>query len=211
MEKIIDQALALIESGKSSREILDMLPEYKKELQEIFQLLDLLNVQKEKIVPSQKFLTKIIANLPAAGSVTEKEIVRYLLRGEQKPGDYAWQNGRPSKKIIKSKINDLMTINWKVWTPLGIIAVVALAIIGSYQLRTETETPQTPIAAPTQELPATVTKPATGNIDDTVNAILASVSDDQTFFADVEKDAELITADSQAISNFGQSFNENEF
>jgi len=106
-----------------------------------------------------------------------------------------------------------MTINWKVWVPLGIVAVVALVIISSYQFGTKAPqapiAPQAPVAA--EELPVAVTKPATGNIDDAVNAILAEASDDQALFASVEKDAELIAVDSQAISDFGQSYNENEF
>lgn len=217
LEKIISQALILIESGKSPHEILAMLPGYRKELQEIFQILDLLNVQKEKVIPSKELLAKILANLPHAKSVTEKEVSRYLYRGEQKPNDYARQEGRPSKTIIKPKIHDLMTINWKVWVPLGIIAVVALVVIGSYQFGTKApqapvaeETPQAPVAV-SQELPVVVTKPATGNIDDAVDAILAGVSDDKALFVDAEKDAEFIAADSQAISDFGQSYNENEF
>lgn len=219
LEKIIDQTLTLIERGKSVREILAMLPEHKKELEEIFQILDLLNIQKEKIVPSQELLTKIIANLPTAKSVTEEKASRYLYnRGEQKPNDYAWHKGRPSEIIIKPKIHDLMTINWKVWAPLGIVAVAVLVIIGFFQFGTKApqtpvaeETTQAPIATPTQELPVAVTKPATGNVDDAVNAILAGVSDDLALFADAEKDADLLAADSQAISDFGQSYNENEF
>lgn len=217
LEKIIGQTITLIERGKSAREILGMLPEYKKELEEIFQILDLLNIPKEKIVPSQELLTKIITNLPTGESVTEKEVSRYLYRGEQKPNDYAWHKGRPSETIIKPTIHDLMTINWKMWAPLGIIAVVALIVGGFYQFGVKApqapitgETPQTPVAI-SQELPVAVTKPATGNIDDAVNAILAGVSDDQTLFADAEKDADLLVADSQAISDFGQSYNENEF
>lgn len=227
LEKIISQVLILIESGKSPREILAMLPEYGKELREIFQILDLLSVQKEKVAPSKELLTKILASLPSAKSVTEVEVSRYLYRGEQKPNDYAWQEGRPSETIIKPKIHDLMTINWKVWTPLGTIAVVALVIIGSYQFGTKApqapvtgETPQTPVAEESLQAPVAgeerraqpiVVKPATGNVDDAVNAILAGISDDQALFADAEKDAALVNADSQAISNFGQSYNANEF
>lgn len=217
LEKIIDQALSLIENGKSASEILGMLPEYKNELEEIFQILDLFNVKKEKIVSSRELLAKIIANIPTAQSVTEKEVSRYLYRGKQKPNNYVWQKGRSSKTIIKLKIHDLMTINWKVWAPLGIVAVVAFIVVGSYQFGTKApqapiaeETPQAPVAV-LQELPVAVTKLATGNIDDSVNAILADISDDQALFADTEKDAELIVVDSQAISDFSQSYNENEF
>ncbi len=83
-----------------------------------------------------------------------------------------------------------MIINWKKWAPLGIVAIVAVVIIGFYQFRTKA--------------------PAAGNVDDAVNAIFAEVADDEAFFADVEKDAELLVTDSQAISDFGQSYNENE-
>ena len=100
-----------------------------------------------------------------------------------------------------------MTINWKVWAPLGIVAVAALAITGFYQFGIKA--PQAPIAV--EKLPVAIIKPATGNADDAVNAILAGVADDQALFASVEKDAELIIVDSQAISDFGQSYNENEF
>lgn len=110
-----------------------------------------------------------------------------------------------------------MTINWKIWVPIGIVVVVALIIIGISQLGIKApqapvteELPETPIVTP-QELPLGVPKPATGNIDDAVNAILGEISDDEAFFTDALKDAELVAADSQAISDFGQSYNANEF
>lgn len=116
--------------------------------------------------------------------------------------------GRYPLNNIITHIHDLMTIYWKIWAPLGIIVVVAVIIIGSYQSGPKTptasvmgETPQAPVAIPQ----------ASGNVDTAVDAILVGASDDQALFADAEKDAELITADSQTISDFGQSYNENEF
>jgi len=110
-----------------------------------------------------------------------------------------------------------MTINWKIWAPVGIVVVVALVMIGFNQFGTKApqapiagEIPQAPVAI-SQELPVAVAEPATGNVDDAVNAILAGISDDEALFADAVKDAELIAADSQLIGNFGQSYNENEF
>jgi len=102
-----------------------------------------------------------------------------------------------------------MTINWKIWAPVGIVVVVALIIIGSYQFETKApapitgETPQAPVAGEEPQQQPIVATPDTGNVDDAVNAILAEVSDDQALFADAEKDAELLAADSQAISDFG--------
>lgn len=86
-----------------------------------------------------------------------------------------------------------------------------------------TKAPQAPVAgvpaitpSPLPTLSPTIApqplavKPATAIVDDAVSAILAGVADEQALFADAEKDAELITFDSQAISDFGQSYNENE-
>ena len=110
-----------------------------------------------------------------------------------------------------------MTVNWKIWATLGIVAVVVFALIGSNQfgtkapqLPTAMETPQAPSPV-SQKLPATVTTPITGSVDDVVSSILGSISDDEALFAEAVKDAELITLDSQSISNFDQSYNENEF
>ncbi|OGZ55121.1 MAG: hypothetical protein A3F85_04565 [Candidatus Ryanbacteria bacterium RIFCSPLOWO2_12_FULL_44_26] len=128
--------------------------------------------------------------------------------------------GRPSLKKINNitKTYNLMTVNWKIWAPLGIIAVAILVMVGFYQsgikpfqAPTAEEEMQPLVAVEKQQEQPIVVKPATGNVDDAVNAILVGISDDEAFFADAVKDAELIAADSQAISDFGQSYNENEF
>ena len=112
-----------------------------------------------------------------------------------------------------------MNINWKVFAPLGIIIIVAALLLIGYSQFVGMEAQQdTAKKIPPQEQPITEKKqpivaapPATGNVDDAVDAILTEIVDDQALFADTEKDAELITADSQTISDFGQSYNENEF
>ncbi len=96
-----------------------------------------------------------------------------------------------------------MTINWKIWASVGIVAVVALVMIGFNQFGTKA--PQTPIIGETSQTPVVV------SVDDAVSAISAGITDDQALFADAEKDTVLVTVDSQAISDFGQSYNENEF
>lgn len=99
-----------------------------------------------------------------------------------------------------------MTINWKVWAPISIAAIVALAVVVFYQPQIETF--QAPIIAKEKTVKAI---PATGSIDDAVKAIIAGVSDDEALFIDAGKDANLITADNQAINDFAQSYDENEF
>ncbi len=206
IEGIIEKALQYLDNGKTPAEVLNLFTEHRNELNEILSIVSLLKKEKEKLVPPGELFRQVMDKITI--SVTNGVDTRYSCREEVK--------GRPSLNNITAKINNLMTVHWKVWAPIGIVAVVALAIMSSYQFGTKEpqapvaeETPQAPIAAPTQELPVAVTKPAIGNVDDAVNAILAGVSDDQALFADVGKDAALVAADSQAINDFGQSY-ENE-
>jgi tetrahydromethanopterin S-methyltransferase subunit B len=207
IEEIIEKTLEYIDSGKTPAEIFDLLPQYQETVKEILTVVSLLKKESELVIPSKELFRQTMDKI--AGNVTNRFNPRYSYMEEVQ--------GRPSLNNIITKINDLMTINWKIWAPLGIVAVVALVIISSYQFGTKSpqapiaeETPQAPVAV-SQELPVAVTKPATGNVDDAVNAILAGISDDEALLADAAKDAELIAADSQAISDFGQSYNENEF
>ncbi len=207
LEEILEKTLEHLDRGKSPAEILNLFPEYEIMLKEIFSAINLLTKEKESIAPSQELFKQVIEQIP--GSVTNEVNLRYSYEKEVQ--------GRPSLNSIITKVYDLMTINWKVLAPLGIIAAVAIVIVGSYQFGTKApapitrETPQAPVAQEEPQQQPIVVKPATGNVDDAVNAILAGISDDQTLFADAEKDAELLAVDSQAISDFGQSYYENEF
>lgn len=82
LEKIISEALELQEKGRSIPEILSLFPEYKKELEEMFETIRVLASQKEKILPKQELLTKIISQINPEKSVTKPKISRYLYRGE---------------------------------------------------------------------------------------------------------------------------------
>jgi hypothetical protein len=53
--------------------------------------------------------------------------------------------------------------------------------------------------------------PATGNVDETINALLKEVDDENLATKDLEGDASLIDSDSQEVDDFGQSINENDF
>ena len=103
-------------------------------------------------------------------------------------------------------------INWKIWASIGIVIVAAVFVAKNMPYITPQvdDIPQAEIVLPAQELPVAITTPATGDVDDAINAILKEVIDEQALFADEEKDTILLGADSQAVSDFGQSFNENE-
>lgn len=64
-----------------------------------------------------------------------------------------------------------------------------------------------------EKLPEEITPPpATGNVDDAVNALLEEVADiEPLLVAEEDSDALLVGGDSQEVGDFGQSVNENEF
>lgn len=103
-----------------------------------------------------------------------------------------------------------MTINWKTIIPLIIILVIAAGLI-YYQFGIKPLQPQytTEKAAPEQVAKITP-PPATGNVDDAINAFIQDSTNEQALAAEEDADASLIDLDSQEISNFGQSYNENE-
>jgi hypothetical protein len=51
----------------------------------------------------------------------------------------------------------------------------------------------------------------TGNVDNTIDAILTFSENEGILMSEEIADANLLTADSQVINDFGQSYNENEF
>lgn len=202
--EIISEAMALLENGKTPSEIFDLFPEYRNELQKVFRTIGDLRNAAEKIEPPKELLVKILAAFPETDNVTNPQFNRYFSKDEEK--------GR-LKNIIQ--IYDSMTTKWKALATLGVVAVVILIALGYYQFSSRTPEyvdEETPSIAGQGEMPpvASVT-PATGNIDDAADAILAEILDAQSAFAAEEGDKTLLASDSQEIGNFGQSYNENEF
>jgi hypothetical protein len=95
-----------------------------------------------------------------------------------------------------------MTINWKI-IAIAIVILVIVVIIVYYQLGIK---PSLITEQPAEIIPP----PATGNIDDAINALIQDAANEQVIAAEEDADTSLIDLDSQEISNFGQSYNENE-
>ncbi len=120
-EKALSEALELQEKGRSTPEILNLLPEFKEELGELFRVIEVLYREKENIVPQKEILTNIISRISTNEDVTNKETERYLYRGEVK--------GRPSiPEEVISKTESMFT-KWKILLPIGVAAVIVLAVI----------------------------------------------------------------------------------
>ncbi|MDP2934777.1 MAG: hypothetical protein Q8N59_03375 [bacterium] len=163
---------------------------------------------KEKIKPSKELSQRILADL----SVTEKEDSRCVLREKEK--------GRISGyELILNQIHIFMT-KWKMAVP---VVLVVLVVAGLMIIRSGQKTQPTQEAKPVQEqsqaaeteyvqVPNEVFVPrATGNIDDIINAMTALAENEQVIIVEEGNDASMVTLDSQAISDFGQSYDENQF
>lgn len=121
IEKSIQEALELREKGKSIPEILSLFPEYRKELEEIFVIIEVLSSEKDKIKPSRVILDKIISQIPVKDNVTDPKINRYL--------DTEGKKGRPLI-VHLSKIGELFNSMSKttiILTGFLVVAVVVLA------------------------------------------------------------------------------------
>jgi hypothetical protein len=108
-----------------------------------------------------------------------------------------------------------MTNRWKIFVPVGIVALAIIGLAIYSQLGKETPQVATEeekaVGEQVIEEQIAVTIPATGNVDDAINALLQEASADQAMFSQEEGDISLLLADSQAIGDFGQSYNESEF
>lgn len=100
-----------------------------------------------------------------------------------------------------------MAINWKIITP-ALILLLLIAGIVYYQYQSAIKTSTTTIQM-NENQEASLPK-ATGNIDDTVDALIQDSVNEQAILGTEDDVASIITDDSQAISDFGQSYNENE-
>lgn len=210
-EDVLDEALKLFEEGKSIPEILDLFPKHKEDLKETFEAIQLFHQGKDFIEPPKEFLSKILERISVKG-VTYLKVRRYSHRGESK--------GRPSIiSIIINQIHKSMNLNWKIAIPIvGIVAIIAVFVIYSQSFKEPTQytgekTLKQELAEKTQvSKPKEVVIPkATGNVDDVINAALAFSVNDGYVLDEEDVDASLIEADNQTISDFGQSYGENEF
>lgn len=87
--------------------------------------------------------------------------------------------------------------------PIIIIAVLAILIIGFAVFNKGAESPTIPENK--KIMGENALPPATGNIDDSVNAIIDSALSEQNLASEEFTDKTLVDMDSQAINDFGQS------
>jgi len=211
IEDVVGKALQYIDDGKTPAEIFDLFPDYRDELKEVFFTIGFIQKEAYKIYPDKEIFKQVMDKIPS--SVTNESDPRYsFIKGVQ--GRHSWEKINNITKILNP-----MTMNWKIIAPVGVLAVIVLVFVGVNQFGTKLpqisivdneQIQEQPIAV-LQNLPVATLKPATGDIDEIVDTILAAAFEEEDFLADAIKDGELVVVDSQSINNFGQSYYENEF
>lgn len=192
LETILNDALDLRKQGKSASDIFNLFPEHKKELSELFQTIEWASAESSKIVPNKEILE----------SVTKNVIDRYTNKGEE--------IGRISfPTLLTNQIHAIMSL--KKILPVGVLVVIAALFIfsksGTINLQNTNQTAGENEGQIATQVPVA---PATGNIDDTINALLAFSTNGQFVVGEDTSDL-LITSESEELNEFGQSYNENEF
>lgn len=189
IDKNLIKILELYENGKSASDILMLFPENQKEIKEILEILKTLEKNKEEIMPSKELLKKI---------VTQIDLDSYLYRREN-----VKNKGRSN---LINQIHEYMSLKWKIGIPVGIV-IIALGIFAYNQLNVVAPNPiEKMVIIPEVEVPK-----VTANIDNAVDALILAASEEQAIFESELSDAALLGWDDSALSDFGQTYDENLF
>jgi hypothetical protein len=99
-----------------------------------------------------------------------------------------------------------MSLKWKIGIPVGIV-IIALGIFAYNQLNVVAPNPiEKMVVIPEVEVPK-----VTANIDNAVDALILAASEEQAIFESELSDAALLGWDDSALSDFGQTYDENLF
>jgi len=205
LEKVFFEALKYYEEGKPISEILNLFPDYKKELQEVFGVISLINSEKKKITPLQGVLTQII-NQAEPLNVTFLKNNRFLYKEAVNKSQAFLNNIFNMKEMIAKQ--------WKIVAPLGLAILLVGFLVFSQGGKKITKETEKEIG--TLVTPKTASQPtapmAAANADEVVDAFLSDFSGEKSQISEeTNEDAGLITSDSQAINDFIQVYSENDF
>lgn len=161
----------------------------EKEIKQIFSEL------KNKIKPSEELARKILAGLDISEK-PEKNKGRLL-----------------NNELILNQIHIFMN-KWKFAIPILLVVLVVAGVIilrpDKKQAATQEQKGET--EGVYVQVPAEVPVPAAlGTIDDVIDTMTAFAENEQVITIEEGNDASMVTIDNEAISDFGQSYNEKEF
>ena len=182
IEYIFEKALHHYERGVSVSTIINTFPQYAKELHEMFDAMEVLRGEGKRIHPSRALLMNIIERVSEISHVSHVATER-------------------------SKMKSRMFFRFAM--PVGVLAVAMFVILS------QLSTPSGPQSVALREFPDPVSadfpaKPATGSIDDIVDAMFADALNDQIAFA-YENTELSITGDRTTLTNVADFYDEHDF
>ncbi len=205
-ETVLGEAIRLMEAGEERAAILARFSDFQKELSEAFQIVDRFSLLGKGVKPEKALLEKIVREIGAVTPVPEK---RFSYVADDSKGRRLFAN-----PLIQ--IHSFMNMQMKYVLPIVAVFVVAGAVLymnyGGVSPQVAQNTQVTSKSAGTESAAeagdTTATKAAapasTGNPDDVVNDIIASLAEEETILNDANSDADFATYDSAAASEFGQ-------
>ncbi len=153
--------------------------------------------EKDKIIPNERLLTEILSAIDV--EVTTPADNRFIFRGDKSKGRASINN--------KNQIYNPMTINWKLTFGVIVLAIIASVSYYQFALKTPQYAQEQEGAQQIATLPKELPK-ATGDIDVAADALIQDALNEAAVIADEGNDIALLSIDSQAIDDFGQSYNE---
>ncbi len=105
-----------------------------------------------------------------------------------------------------------MKLNWKIVLPTVIVVAVAIILFSQSGGNDQNSTAQNGNTDTSGAMGEQASlPPATGNVNDAINAIIASATNEASDISSDTNDASLVTSDTATLNGFGQTYDENSF
>src|SRR3989344_3067281 len=203
-ELVLGEAISRMEAGEERAVILARFPDFQKELSEAFQIADRFSLLGKDIKPEKALLQKIIQEIGVVTPVPEKRFS--YISGDSK-GRWLFINPFQIQRVMNTQM--------KVLLPLVVVVLLAGGVYYFNQAGSPEFAQKNADEAPlSQGMPAAgdssvremaVTQsPSTGNPDDIVNDIIASLAEEEAILNDANADADFAAYDSALVGEFGQ-------
>jgi len=203
-ETVLGEAIRLMEAGEERAAILARFPDFQKELSEAFRIADRFSLLGKGVKPEKALLEKIVREI---GAVTRAPGNRFSYVADDSKGRWLFIN--------PFQIQRGMNTQMKVLLPLVVVVLLAGGVYYFNQAGSPEFAQKSGDEAPlSQGMPAegdssvremVVTQsPSTGNPDDIVDGIIASLAEEETILNDANADADFAAYDSALVGEFGQ-------
>ena len=205
-ETVLDEAIRLMEAGEERAAILARFPDFQKELSEAFRIADRISFFGKDIKPDKALLEKIVREVNTVTQVPEKRF------------SYISSDSKGRRLLVNPliQIHSFMNMQMKYVLPIVAVFVVAGGVLymnyGGVSPQVAQNTQVTSKSAGTESAAEAgdtaamkAAAPAsTGNPDEIVDDIIASLAEEETILNDANADADFVAYDSALVGEFGQ-------